>query len=357
MNMPKICIPYRKLTAALCLLLICSLMTGCIGSKPADPTFPSLPVAPTKPSYDGPSGLEITEAQLREAYFATLKSPTMASADELTAVILGRSEAGCIALIYKKGSAADLADVESFGKGVTIDGVRICLPLLHTQWVYAWLNGEFIHLRGKGLEEALNNASVPADLIAATWMDVAITYPQALMRFRIELTRDAMPPACAMPAYEKNADGTYKVVHSDSFASSVLALHSTIENSNVTTIGAGAFQNNKQLVRVLLPDYLSVIEASAFAGCENLIDLIGACMVIGERAFEGCTSLTTLSLSIGTSVCKIQQDAFKGCTALKTIRFYGTVEQWNNIEKYDGWDKDIAKDYQIVCDGGTISAQ
>ena len=39
--------------------------------------------------------------------------------------------------------------------------------------------------------------------------------------------------------------------------------------------------------------------------------------IIGENAFEGCTSLT--SVVIPESVCEIMEGAFRGCRALKSV--------------------------------------
>lgn len=89
----------------------------------------------------------------------------------------------------------------------------------------------------------------------------------------------------------------------------------------VFTIGAGAFENNTNLISVTLPSHIVLgqtrtIMSRAFKGCSNLetVNLSGQYESIGSNAFEGCTSLT--SISIPESVTTIGTSAFEGCTSL-----------------------------------------
>ena len=50
---------------------------------------------------------------------------------------------------------------------------------------------------------------------------------------------------------------------------------------------------------------------------------------IGERAFYGCTSLT--SVTIPDSVTSIGSSAFSGCTSLTSVNYSGTKSQWKAI--------------------------
>ena len=54
------------------------------------------------------------------------------------------------------------------------------------------------------------------------------------------------------------------------------------------------------------------------------------------------------------SASKIGQNAFEGCTALKTIIYYGTVFEWDAIDKGEDWDKNT-NSYTIYCTDGEIA--
>lgn len=90
------------------------------------------------------------------------------------------------------------------------------------------------------------------------------------------------------------------------------------ENSQLTSIGEGAFNGCESLESITIPDGVKSIGNHAFAGCSALesITIPDSVLNIGDSAFEGCTALK--SITIPGSVLSIGDNAFKECTALKS---------------------------------------
>ncbi|MCH5164701.1 MAG: leucine-rich repeat domain-containing protein [Clostridiales bacterium] len=105
-------------------------------------------------------------------------------------------------------------------------------------------------------------------------------------------------------------------------------------DGSVTSIGYTAFSFSS-LDRIVIPDGVISINASAFLNCANLenITIPESVISIGERAFAICPNLTD-------------------------INYNGTIEQWNAIEKISGdvsgWDCNTG-DYTIHCTDGDIA--
>ena len=140
----------------------------------------------------------------------------------------------------------------------------------------------------------------------------------------------------------------------------------TIGNS-VTSIGDSAFENCISLTSVTIPDSVTSIGYSVFYQCWELKtiyytgDITSWCRIsgldeimsssrtlyiggkkveaeliipdgvtsIGDSAFEGCMSLT--SVTIGNSVTSIGASAFSNCVELKTIYYTGDIASWCRI--------------------------
>ena len=94
---------------------------------------------------------------------------------------------------------------------------------------------------------------------------------------------------------------------------------------------------------------MTSIGESAFEGCWSLtsITIPDKVTSIGERTFFGCVSLT--SITILGSVTSIDEDAFWGCD-LKTIYFNGTKDQWKQVKKAKNW-KSGTNSVKIICTG------
>ena len=115
----------------------------------------------------------------------------------------------------------------------------------------------------------------------------------------------------------------------------------TVEMKEVYAISSNAFSNCTSLTEFDV-NRTSRIESNAFSGCINLksLSLIGDIKpltsgswysgYVNEYAFKDCTGLE--EVHIGNSTTTIGLGAFRYCTNLKTVYFYGTEAEWNQID-------------------------
>ena len=94
------------------------------------------------------------------------------------------------------------------------------------------------------------------------------------------------------------------------------------------TIGDKAFENENLLTEALIPEGIVALGDSAFSNCINL-----------EK------------VSIASTVKKIGDKCFYHASILKSITFAGTLEEWNAIEKGEGWMDNSAIEYVEATDG------
>ena len=96
-------------------------------------------------------------------------------------------------------------------------------------------------------------------------------------------------------------------------------------DGSVTSIGDWAFGGCYSLTSVTIPDSVTNIKDGAFSGCTSLTSVtIGNSVTsIGVCAFSGCTSLT--SVTIPDSVTSIGYHAFSGCTSLTSVTIPDSV--------------------------------
>ena len=100
-----------------------------------------------------------------------------------------------------------------------------------------------------------------------------------------------------------------------------------VESYKVTVIGAEAFWANKTMTSITIPSSVTKIEYAAFNECTSLTAVVIPSSVknIGEAAFWYCTGLK--SMVIPSSVTTIGKDAFKGCTSLTAYTEDGSKAQ------------------------------
>ena len=115
-------------------------------------------------------------------------------------------------------------------------------------------------------------------------------------------------------------------------SASSLAIPSTIDGYTVTGIGRWAFNNNKIIKTITIPDSITKIEENAFKDCTKLsnVKLPNQLETLGYHAFGNCASLTQIEIpkSLKYTPCSSGYDygPFNG-SGLKTVTFeYGTSE-------------------------------
>lgn len=103
---------------------------------------------------------------------------------------------------------------------------------------------------------------------------------------------------------------------------------------NFETIPTGMFFDCTSLVDVIFPEDLVTIRDAAFYNCAKLrkISLPKTLSYIMDGAFIGCFNLSHIDMYPVKSIGK-------DCLTVNnlTIKFHGTLEDWNNIYKADAW--------------------
>ena len=89
---------------------------------------------------------------------------------------------------------------------------------------------------------------------------------------------------------------------------------------NLKKIGHGAFWYLSHLKTIEFPDGFEEIGEAAFLACKELTDVV-----------------------IPASLKKIGKRAFEKCAKLDEIRFLGTKEQWEAIEKKENWNAEAGQ--------------
>ena len=129
----------------------------------------------------------------------------------------------------------------------------------------------------------------------------------------------------------------------------VVTIPEQIDGYTVTRIGGGpyyynygAFQDNTNIEKVIIPDNVTNIGESAFRGCTALasVTIGNGVREICDNAFEHCTALT--DLTVGYNVVSIGYSCFSGCSMKRVKGYVGSYAElyfannyYNDGEKVD----------------------
>lgn len=93
----------------------------------------------------------------------------------------------------------------------------------------------------------------------------------------------------------------------------------TLGGCPVTRIGTNAFASLKAISSVTIPSSVLRVESGAFSGCSGLttINIENGLQYLGKRAFDSCSGLT--NLTIPNSVTNIGEGAFSWCLGLREV--------------------------------------
>ena len=109
-------------------------------------------------------------------------------------------------------------------------------------------------------------------------------------------------------------------------------LTDVIFEEGMTVIPRGLFYGGTGIKSVTLPDSVTEIEYSAFAGCGKLKDVFCGknLELIGEEAFWQCTELN--AVHVPEKLKTVCRGAFSECGALADVYYGGTKEGWEKID-------------------------
>ena len=144
-------------------------------------------------------------------------------------------------------------------------------------------------------------------------------------------------------------DSTLETLPTDLF-NDCAVLQSVDVPQRVKTIGDRAFYHCVSLTSIEIPNRVETISAAAFDGCVALETLAfernSRLATIGEGAFGGCTALNGVELP--RSLETVGAGIFSGCTNLSDLTFFGTVEDWNAVEKDTFWNNGMPETTELV---------
>ena len=127
-------------------------------------------------------------------------------------------------------------------------------------------------------------------------------------------------------AYSLNPDGkSYRVTGIGIATDTEIIIPASYEEKPVTRISNQAFQDNKTISKIVIPDSVTRIGNKAFYECSNLtsITIPDSVTSIGDMAFCGCSTLTSITLP--DSLTSISDSAFNGCSSLTSITIPDSV--------------------------------
>ncbi len=125
--------------------------------------------------------------------------------------------------------------------------------------------------------------------------------------------------------YVINADGTVTITDCDWDTKGDLVIPDTIDGKAVTGIGEHAFELQRSLTSITLPDQLTTIGDGAFSHCKSLTSIVipDGVTRIGDALFTFCESLT--SVEMPENVTSIGDCAFYACYSMTSIAIADSV--------------------------------
>lgn len=125
--------------------------------------------------------------------------------------------------------------------------------------------------------------------------------------------------------FSMSRDGTGLCIDKYTGDSQYVVINAYYDGLAVKEIGPGAFENNSNIISVLIPDTVEAIGYNAFSDCYNLVEITLPLNLeeIWEYAFRKCKSLSKVNVKTQTSIKWKDSygylggtNAFYGCSSL-----------------------------------------
>ena len=109
---------------------------------------------------------------------------------------------------------------------------------------------------------------------------------------------DVLPPTAGLEYVLNDGGGSYSLKGIGTATDNDIIIASEIDGKPVIAISESAFEDNKNITGVSIPESIERIGRLAFRGCQNLlkIEIPASVEVIGDSAFEWCTSLRSITV-------------------------------------------------------------
>lgn len=100
----------------------------------------------------------------------------------------------------------------------------------------------------------------------------------------------------------------------------------------ITSIANMTFAYCSQLSEIVIPQGVTTIGYRAFISCTNLtsVTIPDGVITIGGHAFDYCNNLKQITIPNSTQT--IGLNAFYDCASLKTVYYYGTEDEWYEVD-------------------------
>ncbi|MDE7440076.1 MAG: leucine-rich repeat domain-containing protein, partial [Clostridia bacterium] len=109
---------------------------------------------------------------------------------------------------------------------------------------------------------------------------------------------DVLPPTEGLEYVLNDGGGSYSLKGIGTATDNDIIIASEIDGKPVIAIGERAFEDNKNITSVSIPDSIERIGSLAFRACQNLLklEIPASVEVIGDSAFERCSALRSITV-------------------------------------------------------------